>query len=157
MLCTISMGDLMVKINKKVEYALMALKHMSLKSEGELTTAREICDKYNVPFDTTSKVMQQMNNFGMFKSHKGVKGGYSLAINLKNISYLELTELVEGKKSTVDCELTKCNLLNSCNIVSPMKKLNDHLMYFFSGLSLDELLVQNAHGPLDKINEVTGR
>jgi Rrf2 family protein len=147
----------MVKINKKVEYALMALKHMSLKKEGELTTAREICDKYHVPFDTTSKVMQQMNNFGMFQSQKGVKGGYTLSINLKNISYLELTELVEGKKSTVDCELIKCNLLDSCNIVSPMKKLNEHLMCFFGGLSLDELLVQNAHGPLDRINEVTGR
>jgi Rrf2 family protein len=146
-----------VKINRKVEYALMVLKHMTHKDENELTTAREICDQYNIPFDTTSKVMQQMNNFGLFTSHKGVKGGYSLNINLKNVSYLELTELVEGKKATVDCELEKCNLLTSCNIVSPMKKLNDHLMCFFGGLSLDELLVQNAHGPMDKINEVTGR
>ena len=147
----------MVKINKKVEYALMVLKHMTQKPEDDLTTAREICDNYNIPFDTTSKVMQQMNNSGMFNSHKGVKGGYSLNVDLKNISYLELTELVEGKKATVDCEITKCNLLDSCNIVSPMKKLNDHLMYFFQGLSLDELLIQNAHGPMDRINEVTGR
>ena len=147
----------MVKINKKVEYALMVLKHMTQKDSEELTTAREICDKYNVPFDTTSKVMQQMNNYGMFNSQKGVKGGYSLNINLKNISYLELAELVEGKKATVDCELEKCNLVSSCNIVSPMKKLNDHLKYFFKGLTLDELLLQDARGPIDRINEVTGR
>lgn len=147
----------MVKINKKVEYALMVLKHMNAKNLEDLTTAREICDKYNIPFDTTAKVMQQMNTYGFFNSHKGVKGGYSLKINLKNISYLELVQLVEGKKATIDCMMDKCTLLNSCNIVSPMKKLNEHLMYFFKGLTLDELLVQNANGPMDKINEVTGR
>jgi len=147
----------MVKINKKVEYALMVLKHMYNKPEEELTTAREICDKYQIPFDTTAKVMQQMNSYGFFNSQKGVKGGYSLKINLKNISYLELVELVEGKNSTIDCMSDKCSLLNSCNIVSPMKKLNEHLVYFFKGLSLDELLIQNSQSPLDKINEVTGR
>lgn len=147
----------MVKINKKVEYALMVLKHMCSKPADELTTAREICDQYQIPFDTTAKVMQQMNSYGFFNSHKGVKGGYSLKINLKNISYLELIELVEGKNTNIDCMTNKCSLSNSCNIVSPMKKLNEHLTYFFKGLSLDELLVQNIKGPIEKINEVTGR
>ena len=53
----------MLKITKKVEYALISLKFIwEEKSRGELTTAREICSKFNLPFDTTSKVMQAMNN-----------------------------------------------------------------------------------------------
>jgi len=146
----------MVKINKKVEYALIVLKHMMTKEEGELTQAREICDLYHTPFDTTAKVMQLMNNRGYFHSHKGAKGGYTLAINLKDVNYLQLVELIEGKSATMDCTENKCSLLSSCNIISPISKLNKHLWYFFKSLSLDELLNQNSFDPVDKIFEVTG-
>ena len=50
----------MVKINRKVEYALMVLKLMNERSTTELTTAREVCDLFKTPFDTTAKVMQQL-------------------------------------------------------------------------------------------------
>ena len=71
----------MLKINKKVEYALMALKFMADKTHSAipnnqdnevviLTSAREICDEFNTPFDTTAKVMQLMNNHDILKSVK---------------------------------------------------------------------------------------
>ena len=68
----------MLKINKKVEYALMALKFMAEeKAIGKITSAREICDKFNTPFDTTAKVMQAMNHHKILNSVKGTKGGYT--------------------------------------------------------------------------------
>ena len=63
----------MIKINKKVEYALMVLKLMSDRDETELTSAREVCEMFKTPFDTTSKVMQIMNNAGILSSVQGVK------------------------------------------------------------------------------------
>jgi Rrf2 family protein len=146
----------LVKINKKVEYALIVLKHMSTKDIKSLSQAREVCELYQTPFDTTAKVMQQMNQAGFFNSQKGAKGGYSLKVDLNNISYLQLVEIIEGKKSVIDCADTKCNLIKSCNIVSPITKLNKHLTYFFQGLSLEELLNQNFNDPVDRILEVTG-
>ena len=145
----------MLKINKKVEYALIVLKHMTSSDANPLTQAREICDLYNTPFDTTAKVMQQMNQSGFFDSHKGAKGGYNLKVDLNNISYYRLVEIIEGKKSAMDCVENNCNLINSCNIVSPITKLNKHLTYFFQGLSLEELLNQKSNDPVDKILEVT--
>lgn len=145
----------MVKINKKVEYALMVLKHMSEKEPKDLTSAREICDKFNIPFDTTAKVMQQMNNVGILHSTKGVKGGYTLEADLERVSYLQLAELVEGKSVTANCENQKCSLIETCNITLPIKKLNQHLMYFFQGLTLKELLIDKTTGPLEHIAKVT--
>ena len=130
----------MVKINRKVEYALMVLKLMNERSGDELTTAREVCDLFKTPFDTTAKVMQQLNMSGILTSHKGVKGGYHLSSDLRQLSYLALVELIEGKAQVVDCNDGPCDLLNSCNISGPIKRFNSYLTGILSSLSVYELV-----------------
>lgn len=143
----------MLKINKKVEYALMALKFMADKalthqSNGEssdhvtLTSAREICDEFHMPFDTTAKVMQLMNNQEILKSVKGIKGGYSLNKDLSEITYMSLVRMIEGKVVGRVCITTKgtCELFSKCNITTPVEHLNRKLNIFLETLSLADLL-----------------
>ena len=143
----------MIKINKKVEYALMVLKLMKDKDLKELTTAREVCDRFNVPFDTTSKVLQQMNNAEILHSHKGMKGGYTLARDLTTLSYMELVQLIEGKSFMMDCHEGPCDLIHTCNITQPIKRLNDYLITIFQSLSINELLSEDNLLALKKYPE----
>lgn len=133
----------MIKINRKVEYALMVLKLMKDKAHTSLTTAREVCDRFDIPFDTTAKVMQQMNGAGYLQSIKGVKGGYTLACDLSAISYLELVEVIEGKRFMMDCHEGPCEMIHKCNISQPIKRLNDYVINIFNALSLNELLADD--------------
>lgn len=132
----------MVKINRKVEYALMVLKLMQERAGNELTTAREVCDQFKTPFDTTAKVMQQLNLAGILTSHKGVKGGYQLSGDLRQLSYLALVEIIEGKAHVVDCHEGPCDLIDSCNITVPIKRFNSYLTGILSSLSVYELVAQ---------------
>jgi Rrf2 family protein len=143
----------MIKINRKVEYALMVLKLMKDKENQELTTAREVCDAFQTPFDTTAKVMQLMNNAGILSSQKGVKGGYVLARDLSQVTYLELSELIEGKAFMMDCHEGPCDLFHHCNISQPIKRLNDYLITIFNSLSLNELLAPDNLLALKKLPE----
>lgn len=143
----------MIKINRKVEYALMVLKLMKEKETHELTTAREVCDQFETPFDTTAKVMQQMNNAGILHSHKGVKGGYTLSKDLSDVTYRELVELIEGKSFMMDCHDGPCELFNKCNISQPIRRLNDYLLNIFSALTLNELLAEDNLLALKKLPE----
>ena len=143
----------MIKINRKVEYALMVLKAMKDKGEAELTTAREVCDAFHTPFDTTAKVMQQMNSYGILLSHKGVKGGYTLAKDLTQVSYLDLAELIEGKSFMMDCHEGPCDLFGKCNIAQPIKRLNDYVITIFNSLSVGELLAEDNLLALKKFPE----
>jgi Rrf2 family protein len=148
----------MLKINKKVEYALMALKFMADKKNlSELTSAREICDEFQTPFDTTAKVMQVMNNHEILKSVKGIKGGYSLNKSLSEITYMELARLIEGRNDigrVCSNEKGACELLGKCNISVPVEALNRRLSSFLESLTLAELL----HGPEfnNPKSEITG-
>lgn len=144
---------LMIKINRKVEYALMVLKLMKEKNKEDLTTAREVCDKFNTPFDTTAKVMQLMNTAKILHSHKGVKGGYTLSRDLSQVTYMELAELIEGKAFMMDCHEGPCDLYHSCNISKPIKRLNDYILMMFSSLTVSELLAPDNLLALKKIPE----
>ena len=133
----------MLKITKKVEYALISLKFIwEEKSQDELTTAREICAKFNLPFDTTSKVMQAMNNAGILSSEKGIKGGYALKKRLGEISYLELVNIIDPKTNDQEfCQSNRglCDLYSNCNIVKPIDKLNTTLNGYLKKLTIDQL------------------
>ena len=134
----------MLKINKKVEYALMALKFMADKADqAPLVSAREICDEFDTPFDTTAKVMQVMNGHDILKSVKGIKGGYSLNRALSTVTYMELVRIIEGKEELGRvCTNHKgtCELLGKCNISTPVENLNKKLNGFLENLTLAELL-----------------
>lgn len=133
----------MLKINKKVEYALIGLKYLSDNQAARLISAREICDEFHTPFDTTAKVMQMMNNHGILKSVKGIKGGYTLLKSLDEITYMELVRLIEGKEHIGRvCVGNKgqCELYSTCNIISPVEQLNKKLNQYLETLTLSELL-----------------
>jgi Rrf2 family transcriptional regulator, nitric oxide-sensitive transcriptional repressor len=132
----------MFKINKKVEYAMMALRHIYVKNRDELTSVKEICEKFGTPFDVTSRAMQKMVSGGILKSEKGAHGGYSLQTELNMINFLDFMEMVVEPLSLVNCveSENKCSMSGSCNIMSPLVNLNKRMRVFFTTISLKEML-----------------
>lgn len=136
----------MNKLNRKVEYALMSLKHMTMKIPGELTTAKEVSETLKTPFDATARVMQVMAQNGLLRSEQGASGGYQITRDLNKVSLLELLEMIEGKTALVKCfqKESQCEIQGLCNIISPITNLNRKYHEFFEKVNLKELLV--SHG-----------
>ena len=134
----------MLKLSKKLEYALIILRHLS-DSKDQIITAKEICDKFSTPFDTTSKVLQSLNQEGLISSKQGARGGYCLEKTLQTISFLELAQIIEPRLPTIDCiqEGKQCEQASTCNIITPMQQLNDHLNGFLNSLTLEQLFASN--------------
>ncbi len=132
----------MNKLNRKVEYSLMALKHMSRKMPGELTSAKEVSDSYQAPFDATARVMQMMAQSGILRSSPGAQGGYQITKDLAKVTLHELMELIQGPTQIAKCmhKQEPCEIQNSCNIVSPVHTLNQKLNEFYKNVTLKELL-----------------
>lgn len=133
----------MNKINRKLEYALMALKYMTGKIPGELTSAKEVSENFKTPFDATARVMQVMVQKGLLRSEQGASGGYQISRDLAKVSIHDLVEMIDGPTALVKClhKEEPCEIQGTCNIVSPVTQLNRRLTDFYRGLSLKELLV----------------
>ena len=123
----------------------MALKIMGEKKEDSVVTVREICDALKTPFDTTAKVMQAMNHHGIVKSIQGLRGGYTLHKNLSDITFMEITKIAEDIKEESFCQSNNglCNLHSTCNIITPIDRLNSKIMTFLGQISLKELFFEN--------------
>jgi Rrf2 family protein len=140
----------MLKITRKIEYSLVALQHLAMSRQGELTTAKEISDTYGLPFDVVAKVMQSLCQSGVLKSEQGPTGGYLVQRDLTKISFFELVETLEGPMGLARClhhdKPTPCEIASKCNIISPMNYLNEKLSDFYREISISELLKQ-GRGP----------
>ena len=142
----------MNKINRKLEYALIGLKHMRAKAPGELTSVKELTSLYGCPFDAASRVMQVLAQKGVLISEQGAHGGYMIARDLARLSFQELSEIILGKVAVARCLTddsstdgeSACEMRGSCNIVTPVHVLNRKLNDFYRSLSVADLLETRA-------------
>jgi Rrf2 family nitric oxide-sensitive transcriptional repressor len=137
------------KINRKLEYALIALKHMSSKHPGQLTSAKEVCDIYQVPFDPTSRVLQIMGQKEILQAEQGAKGGYQIVRDLNKLTMRELSDMLIGPIEIANCfhgNYSNCGISGSCHIIAPMLNLNENIKNLFSTISVAELIQSKHHG-----------
>ena len=134
----------MLKVNRKVEYGLVALKHMQKKTADQLTSVREICDQYGTPFDPLAHVMRLLSTAGLVESEQGAHGGYRLVGDLTRFNVAEFIELIDGQLALTECmkpdEECRCALIDRCNIVSPMHTFHNHMLTFLRSISVHDLI-----------------
>lgn len=132
----------MNKLNKKVEYALMALKHFAdLQAQPDIVvSAKDIAEATHAPAETTARVLQVLSSHGILKAEYGLHGGYRLAKDLKKISVFDLLNIVEGSTDLAKCLSDQnCDLIKNCTIVSPVENLNKKVQNFYKSISVEEV------------------
>jgi Rrf2 family protein len=134
----------MLKVNRKVEYGLVALKHLLAQPPQQLTSVRDICDQYGTPFDPLAHVMRQLSTARLVESEQGAHGGYRLTGDLTRYSVAEFIELIDGQLALTECMKSeddcRCTLTDRCNIVSPMHTFHNHMLRFLRSISVFDLL-----------------
>ena len=132
----------MINVTRKIEYALMVLKYIGDGTSQGPFTAREISGHFGTPFDTTSKVMQSMKSHSILAPAQGVKGGYTLNLALNELSYWKLATAIESKESIVLCESENrsCEYIEKCQIMRPIRKLNQMTLQFYKQIKIADLL-----------------
>jgi Rrf2 family nitric oxide-sensitive transcriptional repressor len=130
------------RLNRKVEYALMALKIIANKRQGDLTSAKEVVEHTGCPFDATARVLQQLAQRSILRSEQGAHGGYLLLRDLNKVSLFDVMEIVLGPVAAAKCleREGSCDLKQTCNIITPMSIFNRRLTEFYQDLSIAELL-----------------
>ena len=130
----------MLKLTRKVEYALIALRHMQALKPRKLTSAKEIAEAYGLPQQLLAKTLQQMARDSIIEAVQGPSGGYRILSNLDKISLKDFFEKLEGPLGIMDCYFdSDCVQIGACNIRVPIQRINENMRNMFSKMSLREV------------------
>ena len=129
---------MMFRLNKKVEYALIALMEMSTMESGGPVTAKMLVEKTGLPGALMGKILQSLNRKGIISSIQGVKGGYRIAKDFESVRLKEIIEAVEGPVAIADCFQNPENCVDKsgCELKNPLKIIQNDINRYLMGISL---------------------
>ena len=132
----------MLQLSKKVEYGLIALRHMAMRPLGQLFTAKELAQEYEIPYELLAKVLQKLARSGIVHSMQGVKGGYALAKPPADVCLKDLVEILEGPLNLVDClgDPKRCERSPVCVTREIWNDVSQAICKIFSSITLEDMV-----------------
>jgi Rrf2 family protein len=131
----------MLRLSKKADYALIAMKHLALRADRGSSSAREIAGLYGVPIELMAKVLQRLVQKGLLDSHQGTRGGYKLARMPSQISVADVIQAIEGPVTVTACttEEGQCEQFSKCNVRDPLFRVRERILAALGECTIAEL------------------
>jgi Rrf2 family protein len=119
----------MLKLTKKADYGLMAMKHLAERSDDGACSAKDVADAYGIPVEALAKILQRLAKAGLLLSQHGTKGGYTLARSARMISAFEVIRTIDGPLFITSCITVRgeCDQSERCTIREPLRRVNDSI------------------------------
>jgi len=134
----------MFKLSKKVEYGLIAIKHIANEGIMHPCSAKEISKRNKIPYDLLSKILQRLKKEKILASVKGIKGGYKLTRTPEKITLASIFKAIEGTNYILDCGMhedpNSCSIFDSCIISDPLQKVQRSIINYFNTTKLSEIV-----------------
>ena len=131
----------MLKLSKKADYGLIAVKHLAEQPLGAAFSAKDIARAYGIPTELLAKVLQKLAKHGLLVSQHGTNGGYALARPPREISAFEVIRAIEGPLFITSCVTDKreCGQMTRCTVREPLQKVNETLVKALSAVTISSL------------------
>ena len=131
----------MLRLSKKADYALMAMKHLAVRGDRGSSSAREIAELYDIPIELMAKVLQRLVRRGLLVSHQGTRGGYQLARVPAQISVADVIQAIEGPVTVTACSTDdgQCEQFATCNVRDPLWRVRERILSALGECTLAEL------------------
>src|SRR5438874_13128337 len=86
----------MLKLTKKADYGLIAVKHLAELGPNGSCSAKDIAEAYRLPAEALAKILQKLAKSKLLVSHHGTNGGNGLARDAGQISGWEVIRRIDG-------------------------------------------------------------
>lgn len=136
-----------MRITSQDEYGLRCLVQLAKKPQGESTTAVAMAEMEGISVPYANKIMHTLKNKGLIDSVRGIKGGYCLNRDKKDMTVEQVLEALDdtlfpnefcnwfgGQKST--CIHNK----EECSIRPLWRLLSNHISKILTGITLADLI-----------------
>jgi Rrf2 family protein len=131
----------MLKLTKKADYGLMAMKHLAEHGHDRACSAKDVAESYGIPQEALAKILQRLVKAGLLVSQHGTNGGYILARDPEKISAFEVIRAIDGPLFITSCITVRgeCDQTDRCTIREPLRRVNESIEQVLKGISISEM------------------
>ena len=131
----------MLRLSKKADYALMAMKHLALRGDRGSSSAREIAEAYDIPIELMAKVLQRLVQRGLLASHQGTRGGYQLSRLPRQTTVADVIQAIDGPVTVTACSTddNQCEQFAKCNVRDPLWRVRERILAALGDCTIAEL------------------
>lgn len=126
-----------MQLTREADYGIRSVLYLSRQPYKKVSFVNEISEEYKIPRSFLAKILQKLVRAKIVRSYRGVKGGFSLARQARDITVLDVLEAIEGKLALNICvsDKKKCSFSKHCpshilwmnvqaRVVDTLKKAN---------------------------------
>ena len=142
----------MIRITKQTDYGIVLLTHLAAHPDRQYA-APELAAEARLPLPMVSKILKLLARDGLLASHRGVKGGYSLARAAEEISMAEIIAALEGPIAITECISVEsdCSHEALCPVRGNWQRINLAVRSALEGISLAEMAQPKMQKPRELV------
>jgi Rrf2 family protein len=131
----------MLKLTKKADYGLMAMKHLAEHVDRGACSAKDVAEAYGIPQEALAKILQRLAKVGLVRSQHGTHGGYTLTRDPKMISAFEVIKAIDGPLFITSCVTVRgeCDQTDRCTIREPLRKVNESIEQVLKNIKISQM------------------
>ncbi len=132
----------MLQITRQTEYAVRGLQELARRNSDKPVQLKSIAQTCGVSEAFLAKIFQMLSQQDIVKSHRGVKGGFSLGRRPEEISLRSIVEVCEGGIALNHCLRTidPCERRNECNVSDAWRRAQEALVKALDQTRLADLM-----------------
>ena len=147
----------MFRISRITDYGIVLMAHLAERDGGTPCNAREISEATRLPLPVVSKILKSLAREELLVSHRGAKGGYSLARGPEEIRVTEMISALEGPFGLTECAIHPgaCAQESSCHVREPWQRINRAVHSALDHVTLSDLVAPPGPGTIMSLESLS--
>ena len=136
-----------MRLTTKGRFAVTAMLDLALQNSDKPVTLADISERQDISLSYLEQLFSRLRRNGLVKSVRGPGGGYRIAKNQAEISVSEIITAVDELIDATQCGgQENCRDEHRCMTHDLWASLNDKILEYLSGVSLEDLVASQREG-----------
>lgn len=128
-----------MQLKRYTDYSLRLLIMLALEPE-RIISIKEVAQTYDISRNHLLKIVTQLHQLKLIRTHRGKKGGLQLGRDPQSINVGKLVRELEGRQALINCKDPACPILPACRLKTALAEAEAAFYSVLEAYSLADLL-----------------
>lgn len=141
-----------MQLTRFTDLGLRVLMYLSESKSDQLVTIAEISERFGIPHNHLSKIVQLMGQQGWLVNVRGKGGGMRLAQAANQYQLGHLVRVLERTDNLIDCTKPPCVLHGRCGLNDLLAQAQENFYEKLNQFTLADAMPTKTHNVLVKLH-----